>query len=732
MRRCIFYRQLATLLLLSCLSFGAAGANIIIPDNWQIGNTEFSGLSGEQLNYSGTLTGNVCVPPYYYLVSDDGREHIVETVTSICGSSHDGTWVQAPRLRMAAQSSWYGDGPFLGAVMDTLRLPATLNKIGDGGFENGTANVLICGAVTPPSFENPNQYIYPIYAAKLIVPTGSLEAYSTHDAWGKFALIEEGAENYMPAQMVNVESGWYEVRSGQAKLIKCYGGTSVIADNIELQNHNYPVREMGIASIDPYSVKSLTLNSHITDFNPDYHLASSDSFYRGFYQKYKIALGYIYVSPDNPAYSSIDGVLYTKDYKQLLYFSRAYSYSRRAHVVPICCESIAEGAVAKSAGNAYRGYATLLLPRPLANYCSGEVECSIVVAANDFPVIQGDSISALYSDANKSFDLHRYTTEETDIIIPAALTEYGVSYPVKTIGKYGLYLGGHIYDSEINDMFWKYFSTGTVRDTDDRVIFPPLTKAQTAIIPENVEEIYYVFCGASNLKSVQLPQTLRLIGYKAFQDCKSLEEINLPSQLDSIGPYAFWGCHSLTSIRLPRSLKVISSGCFNTCKNMTSIELPSQLEVIASMAFKNCVKLEELVIPATTKFIAPSAFENCYALHDIYCLGLTPPLIMSPGQDPDLIYDVPFTKLFGETMPTPSSCTLHVPAGSLQAYRSAWVWKEFENIVEDADPSAVQVLQQEQRKPTTHYNLSGIQTNVQRGLNIVRYSDGTVKKVIIK
>ena len=150
------------------------------------------------------------------------------------------------------------------------------------------------------------------------------------------------------------------------------------------------------------------------------------------------------------------------------------------------------------------------------------------------------------------------------------------------------------------------------------------------------------------------------------------------------------------------------------------------------MAFKDCVKLEELVIPATTKFIAPSAFENCYALHDIYCLGQTPPLIMSPGQDPDLIYDVPFTKLFGETMPTPSSCTLHVPAGSLQAYRSAWVWKEFENIVEDADPSAVQVLQQEQRKPTTHYNLSGIQINVQRGLNIVRYSDGTVKKVIIK
>ena len=153
--------------------------------------------------------------------------------------------------------------------------------------------------------------------------------------------------------------------------------------------------------------------------------------------------------------------------------------------------------------------------------------------------------------------------------------------------------------------------------------------------------------------------------------------------------------------------------------------------MILTGAFRNCVKLEEIVIPATTKLICPLAFENCYALRDIYCLGQTPPLIMYPNQDPDLIYDVPFTKLFGETRPTPSSCTLHVPAGSLQAYRSAWVWKEFENIIEDAESSAVQSLSYEQQ-PATRYTLSGIKTNGHRGLNIVRYSDGTVKKVIVR
>ena len=736
MKRSFIRRQAAVLLLSLCIVRGVTGAEITISAHWQIGNFGQLGLNDGQLNYSVPLTGNVCLPPYYYLTSNDNSGRDVILVTSICGSSHDGTWVQAPRKLMTKRSGWYYDGAFLSAVMDTLRLPHTLTNIGRGGFENGTANVVICAAVTPPTFNkyDSDNLSYPMFGAKLIVPTGCLNTYKEHTEWGKFSVIEEGAESYMPAQMVKKESSWYEIYNQQAMLVKCARGTAVIADELENNGKTYPVKEMGMASIDPYITGELTLNAHVTNFDKDYHLATSDAAFVQHYSKYRIALGNIHVSPGNPVYTSIDGILYTKDYKQLLYFSRTYSstidYSKRVHIMPICCESIAEGAIPESLPTASMGGATIILPRPLANYCNGKVGCNIEVAGNDFPFIQGDSIRALYSDTNHCFDLHRYTTQQKDVLIPTTLTDYGVSYPVKTIGKYGLYLGGHIYNYTDKYSNFYNFNLNYVRDTDTKEIFPPLTQAQTAIIPENIEEIYYVFHGASELKSVELPQTLRQIGWKTFEDCKNLTAINFPSQLDSIGPYAFSGCHSLTSISLPSSLKLISNCCFQTCKNLIEVDLPSNLETIIYGAFKNCVKLEKIVIPATTKFIGPSAFENCYALHDIYCLGQTPPLIMSPSQDPDLIYDVPFTNLFGNTRPTPSSCTLHVPTGSLQAYRSAWVWKEFENIVEDAESSAVRTVSMEQR-PTALYNLSGIKTNGQRGLNIVRYSNGTVKKVIM-
>ena len=722
MNKRVFSRHELVLLFFTFFFYGETLATVIIPSQWQKENVNKLDFDGGKLIFGSSLSGNVCIPPYYYNASENYSYRDVVQVNCLRGSSHDGTWVQAPRKQSTRRAGWYYDGPFLGAVMDTLWLPSTLTNVERGAFENGTADVVIIAAVTPPTSTNTRNI--PIYNAKLIVPTGSLNAYKEHEAWGKFATIIEGAEKRMPAQLIIDNGNLYEVEEQHATFIK---GSNIITDEIEYKDYKYPVTEMGMACIDPYRIEEVTINAHITDFNPKYHLSTNGSD-----NEYRVRLSQVNVSPDNPAYASIDGVIYTKNYKELLYWSRSYyeSNSRRFHIITIPCERIAEGAIPRvSNDGGWPG--TLILPRPLANYCSGNVECHIVVAGNDFPFIQGDSISALYSDEKQCFDLHRYTTQQANVIIPGTLTDYGVSYPVKTIGKYSLYLGGRIYDlTDKYSMFYN-FKLGYVGDKNEKEIFPPLTNVQTAIIPENIEEIYYMFHGASELKSVQLPQTLRLIGSKTFEDCKNLKEINLPSQIDSIGPYAFSGCHALTSINLPQSLKVVSYSCFQTCKNLTSVNLPSQLEIISGGAFKYCVKLEKIVIPATTKYICPTAFENCYALNDIYCLGQTPPLVMYPSQDPDLIYDVPFTKLFGETRPTPSSCTLHVPAGSLQAYRSAWVWKEFENIVEDAESSAVQSLMKEQQ-PITHYTLYGIKNNGQRGLNIVRYSDGAVKKVILK
>ncbi len=673
------------LILASSLTFIthiAYAEDVITPNHWRMGDTNQLSLSEGQLCYSSQLTGNVSIPPYYFRATSDlsGREVIM--VDCIIGSSHDGTWVQAPSTGNRA-SSWYYDGPFLDAEIDTLRLPQTITKIGTGAFENGTVKVLVCYATTPPSAENVNKYNYPVFLAKLIVPTGSRNAYAEHDFWSMFSIIEEGAENYMPAHLIAEGNNWYEVYNGSGSVVKASG---VIADKVSYNGTSYNINSLGMASIDPYTISSVTINAHISDFNPNYHLATSDRYFQSYVKRNKIYLDSIHVSTDNPVYSSVGGVLYTKDYKKLLYFSRKYgtNYTQRIHVIPICCEEIAEGGIPKMTDE--MGNGTIICPRPLSEICSGTVGVRVEELSH-FPIVIGDSIRALWSREAQCFDLHSYNTQIKDIIIPSTLTSYGITLPVKTVGKYKLDECYDFYDFFYYNK-WGYggFQMGWISDTEVERGFFKSFDAETAVIAENIEELYNVFNGASNLQSVQLPQSLKILGWQTF----------------------------------------------GACKKLTTIKLPSQLERIDNYAFINCVKLEQIVIPASVSIIGPGAFMNCSELHDIYCLGQTPPMIIEPGKDPSQISDVPFKQLFGSTSPTPSSCTLHIPAGTLETYRSAWVWKEFENIVEDADASSINSIVPVSASPIANYDISGRKTSGHSGLNIVHYDDGTVRKVIIK
>ena len=85
-----------------------------------------------------------------------------------------------------------------------------------------------------------------------------------------------------------------------------------------------------------------------------------------------------------------------------------------------------------------------------------------------------------------------------------------------------------------------------------------------------------------------------------------------------------------------------------------------------------------------------------------------------------------------------TEATLHVPANAVDAYKSAEGWQNFGNIVAltDEDPKPTGISTMEYVPMTTNktiYDLQGHQlAQPKKGLNIIRMSDGTTKKVIIK
>ncbi len=74
------------------------------------------------------------------------------------------------------------------------------------------------------------------------------------------------------------------------------------------------------------------------------------------------------------------------------------------------------------------------------------------------------------------------------------------------------------------------------------------------------------------------------------------------------------------------------------------------------------------------------------------------------------------------------TCTLYVPQASMSDYQAADQWKEF-FFIADGIQSATDNANN--AKEAARYNLGGQRVNgKQRGLNIIKYSDGTIKKVM--
>ena len=176
----------------------------------------------------------------------------------------------------------------------------------------------------------------------------------------------------------------------------------------------------------------------------------------------------------------------------------------------------------------------------------------------------------------------------------------------------------------------------------------------------------------NDITSITIPNSVTTIGNSAFSGCTSLTSITIPYSVTSIGDDAFEGCTGLTSINIPNSVTSIGKNAFDYCTGLTSINIPNSVTSIGDWAFYGCKGLTSITIPNSVTSIGYEAFARCTGLTDIYALRTNPRLY---NCDTSAFFDVPT-----------STCTLHVPKGSKEAY-AMFPWSEFANIVEDAKPS---------------------------------------------
>ena len=267
------------------------------------------------------------------------------------------------------------------------------------------------------------------------------------------------------------------------------------------------------------------------------------------------------------------------------------------------------------------------------------------------------------------------------------------------------------------DYYYNNNNSYTSNDNIGRYAFYGCSRLTSLNLPDGITSIGGgAFDGCSGLTSLNLPDGITSIGNDAFCGCSGLTSLNLPASITEIGNEAFWGCSGLTSLNLPAGITKIGYRAFCGCSGLTSINLPAGITTIDDFTFEDCSGLTSLNLPSSLTQIDDWAFLRCSGLTSIYVYGESVPKV---GYNVFIGCDA-------------KKCILYVPKGTYDDY---WLseFGYFENIVEFDATDIDKTTTSTDVKEVSRYSVNGQRlVGPTKGLNIVKYSDGSVKKVAVE
>ena len=162
-----------------------------------------------------------------------------------------------------------------------------------------------------------------------------------------------------------------------------------------------------------------------------------------------------------------------------------------------------------------------------------------------------------------------------------------------------------------------------------------------------------------------IPNSLVVVGERAFESCSGLRTILIPNSVRKIGASAFYGCSSLERIYMEVGVETINESAFGCCSALKSIKIPNSVENIGYGAFSYCTSLNNITLGNSVSFIDDYTFAGCYSLEYILCEALEPPVLQT-----NVFFDI-----------NTSSITLYLPATAINVYCQTPIWKDF--IIKD-------------------------------------------------
>jgi len=119
------------------------------------------------------------------------------------------------------------------------------------------------------------------------------------------------------------------------------------------------------------------------------------------------------------------------------------------------------------------------------------------------------------------------------------------------------------------------------------------------------------FSGCTTLREITLPESVYMIGEKAFYNCTELISVVFGGPIETIDASAFAGCTGLTEIDLSKGTLSIGVSAFSGCDRLERVLWSEDLETVYADAFLDCVGLTSVCFSQSVTKIAFGAFRGC-------------------------------------------------------------------------------------------------------------------------
>ena len=303
------------------------------------------------------------------------------------------------------------------------------------------------------------------------------------------------------------------------------------------------------------------------------------------------------------------------------------------------------------------------------------------------------------------------------------------------------------------------------------------------VFPEGTISIKQgVFSGCTDLTSVTIPNSVTTIEESAFSGCSSLKSIIIPNNVTDIKGWAFQNCLSLTSVTIPNSVSFLAAYAFNGCRleNVYAKSVP--LEFAQSVFSDRTYQHAMLYVPEGTwgsvvydsgwylfnnireLIFRPDALSStlAYSLVDINSFGYV--VCDDSGEyveemkafycvdDADArnfwqivsnesekcLYNIGAKKYLTVSVDgrmslsdTPVALRMRETSEGVTIEGSSRCWGFVKNSRVPVDVVSVGSVVKDSESISECFTLNGMRiTQPQRGLNIIRMNDGTIRKIV--